>query len=275
VCLSVLEPKRLPETMGVTTARLVFLGFIGLTGTIIYNALYLQEHASRGPVSAEASTTVRKVASESQTIPVGPRDEPSDLEVPPPDLDMLEIEQLAAPVQPTNLPPASTDLPPLAPPGTGESQLVVRAVQRELAARGYDVGQVDGTLSSNTRAAISNFQAKEGLPVTGLPSDALLRQILLGDSVAPAAATGSVAAQDSIAVNAAEHETVKSVQQILADLGYVTGPVDGAWGENTSRAIGEFQRDRGLPETGQISPELLGEFQRVTGKDLTKTAARP
>lgn len=260
--------------MGVTTARLVFLGFIGLTGTIIYNALYLQEHASRGPVSAESSATMRKVASESQTIPVGPRDEPSSLEVPPPDLDMPDIQQVTVPVQPANLPPVSTDLPPLA-PGTGESQLLVRAVQRELAARGYDVGQVDGTLSETTRAAISSFQTKEGLPVTGLPSDALLRQILLGDSVAPAAATGSLAAQDSIAVNAAEHATVKNVQQILADLGYVPGPIDGAWGENTSRAISEFQQDRGLPETGQISPELLGEFQRVTGRDLTKTAARP
>jgi peptidoglycan hydrolase-like protein with peptidoglycan-binding domain len=260
--------------MGVTTARLVFLGFIGLTGTIIYNALYLQEHASRDSAGAEATSTMRKAASESQTIPVGPRDEPSDLEVPAPDLAMPKLEKVPGPAQSADLPPVSTDLPSLA-PGTGESQLVVRAVQRELAARGYDVGQVDGNLSETTRAAISSFQAKEGLPVTGIPSDDLLRQILLGDSIAPSAATGSVAAQDSIAVNAAEHGMVMNVQQILADLGYVPGPIDGAWGDNTSRAISEFQRDRGLPETGQISPELLNEFQRVTGRDLTKTAARP
>ena len=29
--------------MGVAAARLVFLAFLGLTGSIIYNALYLQE----------------------------------------------------------------------------------------------------------------------------------------------------------------------------------------------------------------------------------------
>jgi len=252
--------------MGVVTARLVFLAFLGLTGTIIYNALYLQEHAPRGTSSADAST--QGVA----TISVAPKDEPpeldelSEFEVPPP------AAQPKALAQPAGMASVSTDLPPL-PAETAESQLVVRAVQRELAARGYDVGAVDGNLSDKTRAAISTFQSSEGLTVTGLPSDDLLRQILLGDSVAPAEATGSVTASDSIAASAAEHETVKSVQQALAELGYAPGPVDGDWGENTARAISAFQRDRNLPQSGQITPELLGEFQRVTGRDVTKTVA--
>jgi peptidoglycan hydrolase-like protein with peptidoglycan-binding domain len=152
---------------------------------------------------------------------------------------------------------------------------VVRAVQRELSARGYDVGQVDGNLSDKTRSAISAFQSKEGLPVSGLPSDDLLRHILLGDSVAPAAATGSVTAPDSIAANAAESGKVKEVQQTLADLGYAPGPIDGAWGANTASAISAFQRDRGLAETGQITPELLSELERVTGHDRTRTASHP
>jgi len=91
--------------------------------------------------------------------------------------------------------------------------------------------------------------------------------------VAPAAATGSVAATDSIAANAAEGATVKRVQQILADLGYAPGAIDGAWGANTASAISTFQRDRNIAETGQITPELLNEFRRVTGRDLTKTAS--
>lgn len=248
--------------MGVVSARLVFLAFLGLTGTIIYNALYLQEHEPHGVASAPATTVVRQVAT--KTIPVAPRDAASELETRP----------LTEPPADLSMPPVSTDLAPLA-SDAGESQLVVRAVQRELSARGYDVGQVDGQLSGKTRAAISSFQSKEGLAMTGLPSDDLLRQILLGDSVAPSAATGSVAASDSIAANAEEYGTVMRVQQVLADLGYAPGPVDGAWGENTSHAISAFQRDRNLEETGQITPELLEEFQRVTGQDLTKTAAHP
>jgi peptidoglycan hydrolase-like protein with peptidoglycan-binding domain len=134
---------------------------------------------------------------------------------------------------------------------------------------------VDGALSDKTRAAISAFQSKRGLPVTGIPSDDLLRQILLGDSVASAPPTGSVAATDSIAAKAAESATIKRVQEILADLGYAPGPIDGAWGANTASAVSAFQRDRNIAQTGQITPQLLNELRRVTGRDLTRTASHP
>ncbi len=38
--------------MGVVAARLVFLAFVGLTGSIIYNALYLQELHGTAAVAA-------------------------------------------------------------------------------------------------------------------------------------------------------------------------------------------------------------------------------
>ena len=248
--------------MGVVTARLVFLAFFGLTGTIIYNALYLQEHAPHG---AASTAPAHKVAGESPA-PAMQRTTSRSQEVP--------AVQAAASAEPESVPPVSTDLPPLD-PETGESQLVVRAVQRELAARGYDVGQLDGTLSDKTRAAISAYQANQGLAVTGVPSDELLRQILLGDSLESTAATGSLAASDSIETQAAGAEMIKGLQQALADLGYAPGPIDGAWGENTSRAIAAFQRDRNIAETGQITPELLSEMRQVSGRDLTQIAAHP
>lgn len=239
--------------MGVVTARLVFLAFFVLTGTIIYNALYLQDHGLKG--SAAATSAAQKAGNGSQ-VP-----QPSE-------------QAMATSAKAKGVPPVSTDLPPLD-AGKGESQLIVRAVQRELAARGYDVGQVDGTLSDKTRAAISAFQSNQGLAVTGVPSDDLLRQILLGDSLEGSAATGSVAGSGSPAADATETATVKRVQRVLADLGYAPGPIDGAWGENTARAVSAFQRDRNIAETGQITPELLDEVERVTGYDLTKTAAHP
>ena len=84
----------------------------------------------------------------------------------------------------------------------------------------------------------------------------------------PTAAAASTAKQDDPA-------TVMAVQQILADLGYDPGPADGAMGDTTASAISAFQHDRNVPETGQITPELLSELKRVTGRDLTKTAAKP
>jgi len=234
--------------MGVFTARILFLAFLVLTATIIYNALYLQQDGLRGTGSVEAAPQAA-----TQLIPAGP-------------LTGSNGGRNAAPVK--------TDLPSVA-SGSGESRLVVRAVQRELAARGYDVGDADGQLTDRTRTAISSFQKKEGLAVTGVPSDDLLRQILLGDSIAPSVTTGSVTASGSIAANAAEYGTVLRVQQVLAELGYAPGAIDGAWGEKTATAVSAFQRDRNIKQTGTITPELLREFQRVTGREFTRTAARP
>ena len=222
--------------MGVAAARLVFLAFLGLTGSIIYNALYLQE--------------VHNAASGGMGRPSAPA---------------------TAPVEVAKLPPVSTDLPPLEPQQDGPS-LIVRAVQRELAARGLDVGPVDGTASAKTTAAISAYEKANGLPVTGTATDALLRHILLGDAAPSSGATGSVTDKAS-GGKTGDAAAVKAVQQILADLGYSPGPVDGAMGAATARAISAFQHDRNMPETGDITPELVSELERVTGRETGKVVA--
>jgi hypothetical protein len=71
-----------------------------------------------------------------------------------------------------------------------------------------------------------------------------------------------------------EDIVVKQVQQILADLGYAPGPVDGAMGSATEGAVKAFQHDRKIAETGRISSELLREIKRVTGRDLADVASR-
>ncbi len=71
----------------------------------------------------------------------------------------------------------------------------------------------------------------------------------------------------------AGYQTSRRCSNVLADLGYAPGPVDGAWGPATAHAITAFQHDRKMAETGRITPELLRELKRVTGRDLTKMAA--
>lgn len=51
-------------------------------------------------------------------------------------------------------------------------------------------------------------------------------------------------------------DTVKSIQTSLATLGYKPGPADGILGHQTRNAIEAFQRDRGLPVTGEASEWL-------------------
>src|SRR6185312_4089107 len=203
----------------------------------IYNALYLQDLHSTSPLAAA-----------------------------------LQGAPASSSVEMATLPPVSTDLPPLG-GEKGGSELVTRAVQRELATRGFDVGPADGKPNGKTSAAISAYEKAHGLPVTGVATDELLHHILLGDAVQPAGATGSVAG-DAPTAHAGGSSDVKAVQDVLADLGYAPGQVDGAWGPTTARAITAFQHDRKMSETGRITPELLRELKRVTGRDMTKMAAK-
>lgn len=146
-------------------------------------------------------------------------------------------------------PRSSTPVPD---PGT------VRAVQRELTQRGYDPGPIDGIYGVVTRAAVLAYQVDQGLPETGLVSEALLQRIVLGNgpSGPDAIPTETVA-------------LVSAIQETLAGLGYAPGPVDGIQGAGTRKAIKQFEKERGLPAKGRVSGKLLTEILRVTGTKLS------
>ena len=53
----------------------------------------------------------------------------------------------------------------------------VMALQKKLAAKGYDVGKIDGKLGKGTRAAIKDQQMKLGLPADSWPTEELLARM--------------------------------------------------------------------------------------------------
>ena len=57
-----------------------------------------------------------------------------------------------------------------APPPAAASDYDLATIQRGLLAKGYDTGPADGRMGERTRVAIRQYQAAEGLPVTGEPS---------------------------------------------------------------------------------------------------------
>lgn len=62
-------------------------------------------------------------------------------------------------------------------PDTGLNQDQMRTLQTRLVARGFDVGDADGILGANTRAAVQDVQAQLGMPADGWPTPALLRAL--------------------------------------------------------------------------------------------------
>lgn len=59
--------------------------------------------------------------------------------------------------------------------GLGGDQM--RALQQSLAARGHDMGRIDGILGARTRVAVQAEQARLGLPADGWPTPALLEAL--------------------------------------------------------------------------------------------------
>jgi peptidoglycan hydrolase-like protein with peptidoglycan-binding domain len=152
---------------------------------------------------------------------------------------------------------AASDLDP-------EAQ-VTRAVQRELQARGYDTGALDGRAGVVTRAAIMGFEYDHGLPLTGKPGEDLLKSILLGAEQRPVKATRA-------RIGSTEAELlIKSVQKSLTERGYKPGAASGQLTPATMSAIREFEVDQSLPETGRISGPLVVRLARASAP----VAARP
>jgi hypothetical protein len=88
---------------------------------------------------------------------------------------------------------------------------------------------------------VANFQRVNGLPPTGVV-DARTQE-----------AMGNP--------NSISNAQVKATQQSLKDLGYYSGPVDGAWSPGSQQALAAFESTHRLPSTGRLTPQSLAVLQ--------------
>jgi peptidoglycan hydrolase-like protein with peptidoglycan-binding domain len=62
----------------------------------------------------------------------------------------------------------------------------LKLVQQRLTAEGVYAGPVDGELNAQTEAALRQYQAKQGLPVSGAVDEATLQQLQITLPTSPA-----------------------------------------------------------------------------------------
>ena len=77
------------------------------------------------------------------------------------------------------------------------------------------------------------------------------------------------AAQGASTPKATDPQLVRNVQKELKSEGIDPGPIDGIWGPKTSRGVREFQKARGLEDSGQLNGKTLAAL----GVDDGRTAA--
>ena len=66
---------------------------------------------------------------------------------------------------------------------------------------------------------------------------------------------------------------IREVQQLLADLGYDPGPIDGKYGRQTAKAVKEYQRKIYHPQTGEIEDVLIYLLKKERDKKALEISA--
>lgn len=265
-------------------SRVGLIAFLVLGSAAVTNMVMLQPNGGRGsgaklaqaaaPSTATAPTVSKAGSQRSTTDGRAARSVSAGISSAAVDKDVA-VRAATMPtrpdVKPDNRPEARPDVhPEHQAQNLADTQDVTKALQRELRARGYETGSADGQPGLMTRAAIMAYEHDRDLPLTGEPTAQLLKLVLLGDTPVSAATEPRARKEQSTQAT----QVIRTVQQSLVTLGYMPGKIDGRPGEDTVRAIREFELDQGLPETGRVSGQLVARLARLAGQGRIATGGR-
>lgn len=130
----------------------------------------------------------------------------------------------------------------------------VRALQSRLIALNFLSGSIDGNFGTQTAAAVAAFQKANNLKQDGIvgkeTTNVLYSATAKGNQAASNKPAGTVpAASESLKVGSTG-DLVRSVQQRLISLAYLSGAADGIYGPRTALAVSEFQTKNKLAADG-------------------------
>jgi peptidoglycan hydrolase-like protein with peptidoglycan-binding domain len=118
----------------------------------------------------------------------------------------------------------------------------VEALQKDLKTLGHYDGPINGEYDEATQEAVKKLQTANGLPADGrlTPQTIAAIQSALGEQ---------------------ESQTIKAFQTTLSELGWYTGPIDGAYGPVTAQAVAGLQGQLGVTPDGILGPETFAAFE--------------
>lgn len=159
----------------------------------------------------------------------------------------------------------------------------VRELQQALIDLGYLNGKADGIFGNRTETAVRKFQKKNKLSADGLAGKKTL-QLVLGKAQAkqnnnPSVSAAAAPTSSSPASSSDSQEIsslfgtyatirsgnkgarVKTLQQTLITLGFLSGKADGIYGNKTLNAVKAFQRSKKLTADGVAGKKTLKAVQ--------------
>lgn len=268
--------------------RLLVVTFIVVAAAISINALYMQD-ASRLAVASTGKPTATESAPpalekpaapvESAPVDVAVLSEPIKEERSEPEIAPAPPAEKKAQRQPSEIDAAletvaslgneTASISPQRAEAAREeledgppSPRVISAIKRELNFHGYQAGPEDGELTEEMQAAIVSYEFDMGRPLTGRPSNALLKSLLFDAVTTLPTPSARPHFENS-------QKLITAVQDVLSRMGYGASSSSGYLDEATRYAISKFEADRDMEESGRLSARLLLEILIVTGEPIT------
>ena len=158
----------------------------------------------------------------------------------------------------------------------------VRELQQALIDLGYLSGKADGIFGNKTEVAVRKFQKKNKLSADGLAGKKTLQLVLskVQSKQNNAAVSAEAAPSPSSSASSSDSQEtsslfgtyatirsgdkgtrVKTLQQTLITLGFLSGKADGIYGNKTLNAVKAFQRSRKLTADGAAGKKTLKAVQ--------------
>lgn len=153
----------------------------------------------------------------------------------------------------------------------------VLALQKALAAAGFNPQGLDGSFGPKTEAALRAFQRAAGIVVDGKAGPQTWKAL---KARAPAPATPPAPSAPGASLRKGDvGPDVQKLQRLLEQHGVRTGGVDGNFGPMTQQAVTAFQRGKGLNANGVVGPETWAALAQapssappVTGPSVPVTS---
>ena len=141
--------------------------------------------------------------------------------------------------------------------GEGERGAHVAHVQEYLRAAGFDPKRVSGVFDERTKGALTAFQRRAKLPVTGELDSKTWRSLRKSMMSASGAASPAQRLHE-------RSGAVKASEQLLAKLGFNPGKIDGLFDARTTKAVRAFEKSQGLKVDGAIGTNQLALMKRLS-----------